>query len=82
MTDYTEEQLSAAREAAQGAVDTAASYDYSSSETQISKVLQDGLDEAGVTVSSEEFDRLVSEIDNLKDNEDAGTPTVREAQPK
>ena len=81
MSHFTDEQLSAAREAAQGAVNTAASYDYSSGDVQVAKVLQQGLDEARVQLDPSEFERLVQEISNLKTDEDAGTPTVRQATP-
>lgn len=82
MSSYSPEELDAAREAAQAAVDTAASYDYSAPEEKVEAKLREGLDAAGVTVSDDEFARLVSEIDALKKDEDAGTPTVQAAEPR
>lgn len=82
MSEHTAQELDAAREAAQKAVDTATSWDYSASDAKIADKLQEGLDAAGVTVDTPEFERLVREITALKDDEDAGTPTVEAALPK
>lgn len=82
MTEHTTEELDAAREAAQQAVDTATSWDYSAGEAKIADKLREGLDATGVTVDQSEFDRLVAEIDALAQDEDAGRPTVRAAQPR
>ena len=82
MNSYTDEELQAARQAAQAAVDTATSWDYRASDAKIADKLQEGLDAAGVTVDAPEFERLVREITALKDDEDAGTPTVEAALPK
>lgn len=82
MTEYTPEELDAAREAAQKAVDTATSWDYSAGETKIADKLQEGLDEAGVTVEEAEFDRLVHAIDGIAQDESAGPPTVGAAAPR
>lgn len=46
MTEYTPDELDAAREAAQKAVETATSWDYSAGETKIADRLQEGLDES------------------------------------
>lgn len=82
MSSYTSEELDAAREAAQAAVDTAASWDYSAAPEKVEAKLTEGLDAAGVRVSDEEFARLVEEIEALKTNEDAGTPRVEAAEPR
>ena len=59
MSEHTAQELDAAREAAQKAVDTATSWDYSASDAKIADKLQEGLDAAGVTVDTPEFERLV-----------------------
>lgn len=82
MTEYTPEELDAAREAAQKAVETATSWDYSAGETKIADKLREGLEEAGVTVDDVEFDRLVDAIDDVSQDETAGPPTVRAAAPR
>ena len=45
MSEYSAEELDAAREAAQNAVDTATSWDYSAGETKIADKLREGLAE-------------------------------------
>ena len=80
MTDNTEE-LNAAQEAAQAVVDSASSWEYSGDSSKIDQKLREGFAEAGVTVDDAEISRLVSEIDALKDDEDAGTPQVSGARP-
>lgn len=82
MSQHTPEELDAAREAAQKAVDTATSWDYSAGEAKVADKLREGLDEAGVSVEDAEFDRLVSEIDHVRIDEAAGTPTVQAATPR
>lgn len=82
MTQYSPEEMDAAREAAQKAVETATSWDYSAGDAKIADKLQEGLDAAGVSVEQAEFDRLVSEIDALSDHESNGPPTVRAAIPR
>ncbi len=79
---HTSEELDAAREAAQKAVDTATSWDYSAGESKIADKLRDGLEQAGVRLEDGEFDRIVADIDALAQNESAGTPTVRAARPR
>lgn len=78
---HTPEQLEAAREAAQAAVDTATSWDYSAGDTKIDSKLREGLAAAGVTMDEAEIERIVQEIDALTENEDAGTPQVTAARP-
>ena len=51
MNSYTDEELQAARDAAQAAVDTATSWDYSASDAKIADKLQEGLDAAGVDLT-------------------------------
>lgn len=82
MTEYTQEELDAAREAAQKAVETATSWDYSAGEAKIADKLREGLEEAGVTVDEAEFDRLVLAIDDVARDEDAGPPVVLAASPR
>ncbi|WP_068324374.1 DUF3775 domain-containing protein [Janibacter terrae] len=82
MTQHSAEEMDAAREAAQKAVDTATSWDYSAGEAKIADKLREGLDAAGVTVDDEEFARLVTEIDAVAADESVGTPTVRAASPR
>ncbi len=82
MTDYTQEELDAAREAAQKAVETATSWDYSAGEAKIADKLREGLEEAGVTVDDTEFDRLVHAIDDVAQDESAGPPVVLAAFPR
>lgn len=81
MTEYSTEEMDAAREAAQKAVDTATSWDYSAGETKIADKLGEGLDAAGVTVDDEEFARLVTELDAIAADESIGPPTVTAASP-
>lgn len=81
MTQHSVEEMDAAREAAQKAVETATSWDYSAGEAKIADKLQEGLDAAGVRVEDAEFDRLVREIDANTPDEAAGPPTVRAAWP-
>lgn len=81
MTQYSAEEMDAAREAAQKAVETVTSWDYSAGETKIADKLREGLNAAGVTVDDGEFDRLVTEIDAVAQDEGAGPPTVRSATP-
>ena len=82
MTQHTAEEMDAAREAAQKAVETATSWDYSAGETKVADKLREGLDAAGVTVDEDEFERLVTEIDYLTAGEIGGPPTVRNATPR
>lgn len=81
MTQYTDEEMDAAREAAQKAVETATSWDYSAGRPKVADKLREGLTAAGVTVDESEFDRLVTEIDAIAEDEGAGPPTVRSATP-
>ena len=82
MTQHSAEETDAAREAAQKAVETATSWDYSAGEAKIADKLREGLDAAGVRVDDEEFDRLVTQIDAVAADESAGPPTVRAASPR
>lgn len=81
MTQYSAEEMDAAREAAQKAVETATSWDYSAGEMKVAEKLREGLNSAGVTCDEQEFDRLVGEIDAITQDEGAGPPTVRSAIP-
>lgn len=82
MTEHSPEELDAAREAAQKAVDTATSWDYSAGGDKIADKLREGLDAAGVSVEDEEFGRLVAEIDAVAADETAGPPKVTAARPR
>lgn len=77
----TPQEQDAATEAAQHVVDDVTSWEYSGDGDRIADELEDGLDEAGVEVLQGEKDRLVEEIDDLKDDETAGTPNVDSAEP-
>lgn len=82
MTEHSAEELDAAREAAQKAVETATSWDYSAGGAKVADKLREGLEAAGVTVPDAEFERLVREIDAITADESAGPPRVREASPR
>lgn len=82
MSEHTAEELDAARDAAQKAVDTATSWDYSAGEAKIADKLREGLEAAGVSVADEEFNRLVTGIDAVAADESAGPPTVTAASPR
>lgn len=82
MPQHSAEEMDAAREAAQKAVETATSWDYSAGQTKVADKLREGLDAAGVTVDDGEFERLVAEIDSLTADESGGPPTVRSAAPR
>ncbi|WP_435198490.1 hypothetical protein [Janibacter sp. GS2] len=82
MTERSAEELDATREAAQKAVETATSWDYSAGEAKIADKLREGLNAAGVAVDDAEFDRLVREIDVVAADETAGPPTVTAAWPR
>lgn len=79
MTDAASNNQPEALEAAQHVVDEVTSYEYSGDPSTIESQLLDGFGEAGVDVPADELKRLVQEIDNLKKDENAGTPQVRQA---
>ncbi|MYM18888.1 hypothetical protein GSY69_02540 [Brevibacterium sp. 5221] len=81
MTEPTAEQLDAAREAAQHAVDTATSWDYSADRSKLAAKLREGLDEAQVSVDDAEFERIVDEIIAYTENPGSAKPAVRTATP-
>ena len=74
--DETSETGDAAAEAAQNVVDEVTSWEYSAERDTIENRLDEGLDDAGVTVDEGEKQRIVDEVDRLKDDETAGTPEV------
>lgn len=83
MTDQSDASESqAATEAAQNVVDTVTSWDYSADKDKIESKLEDGLDKAGVDVDDSEKERLVDEIDSIKNDEDKGAPEVGDAAPQ
>lgn len=71
----------AAVEAAQHVVDSVSSWDYSAEERTVEQSLDEGLAEAGVRLDAQERQRILEEIASLKDDETAGTPQVRAAEP-
>ncbi|QKE84205.1 hypothetical protein [Arthrobacter sp. NEB 688] len=71
----------AATEAAQNVVDEVTSWEYSGERETIEDELDRGLDEAGVALDPAERERVVDEIDDLKDDESAGPPDVTDARP-
>jgi hypothetical protein len=72
----TGESADAATEAAQNVVDEVTSWEYSADRETIEDRLEEGLDEAGVTVDDMEKRRLADDIDGLKHDETGGTPDV------
>ena len=70
----------AAAEAAQNVVDEVTSWEYSAEPDTIEDALDDGLEQAGVSVDAEERRRLVEKIDAVK-HHDGGAPTVDSAEP-
>ncbi len=75
------EQQDAATEAAQNVVDEVTSWEYSAEAGTIESRLDEGLEQAGVDVGDEERQRLVDEIDEVKQDEGLGAPDVESAHP-
>jgi len=71
----------AATEAAQNVVDEVTSWEYSAEPDTIGSALDEGLEQAEVTVDEAQRQRLVDEIDAVKHHEDRGAPTVESAEP-
>lgn len=82
MQAANEEERSAARTAAQHAVDTATSWDYSASRSKLEDKLREGLDAASVSVEDDEFDRVVDQIIAYTEDSSQPKPTVQSATPK
>ncbi|MGG5258480.1 hypothetical protein [Phycicoccus avicenniae] len=80
-TQQPDEQDDAATEAAQNVVDEVTTWEYSAEKDTIEDSLDRGLDEAGVEVDGAERQRLVEEIDDVKQHEDEGSPRVHDARP-
>lgn len=80
-TNQTNESNEAATEAAQHVVDEVTSYEYSGDKERIADQLDAGLSESGVDVDDAQKQQLVDQIDDLKGDEDAGTPKVSDAEP-
>ena len=82
MTDAPDqqEQQEAAKEAAQHVVDEVTSWEYSAEPDTIESRLDQGLEQAGVDVDDEERQRLVDEIDEVKQDEGRGAPDVESAR--
>ncbi len=83
MTDAPnqQEQQDAATEAAQNVVDEVTSWEYSAEPDTIESRLDEGLEQAGVEVDDEQRQRLVDEIDEVKQDEGRGAPDVESARP-
>ncbi len=83
MTDAPnqQEQQDAATEAAQNVVDEVTSWEYSAERDTIEERLDEGLEQAGVDVDEPERQRLVEEIDEVKQDEGRGAPDVESARP-
>jgi hypothetical protein len=77
MSDEVEQ---AATEAAQRVVDEVSSWQYSAEDATIADQLDQGLAEAQVSLSAEERERVLAEIDAMKDEQSAA-PQVRSATP-
>ncbi|MCW2738624.1 hypothetical protein [Nocardioides sp.] len=76
----TDEAQQAATEAAQRVVDEVSSYQYSAEDSTIAQQLDEGLEQAKVSLDDDERTRILAEIDGLKD-EQSSAPQVRSATP-
>jgi len=76
----TDEKQQAAIEAAQRVVEEVSSWQYSAEEPMIADQLDEGLRKAGVRLDDDERSRILSEIDDMKD-EKSSAPQVRSAAP-
>ncbi|CAM3588499.1 hypothetical protein [Nocardioides zeicaulis] len=76
----TDEEQQAAIEAAQRVVDEVSSWQYSAEESTIAIQLDQGLRAAEVSLPAEERERILAEIDGMKD-ESSSAPQVRTATP-
>ena len=76
----TDEAKQAAIEAAQRVVEEVSSWQYSAEDGVIADQLDEGLQQAGVSLSDDERTRILAEIDGMKD-EQSTAPQVRSATP-
>jgi hypothetical protein len=76
----TDEKKQAAIEAAQRVVEEVSSWQYSADDPMIADQLDEGLRKAGVRLDDDERTRILSEIDDMKD-EKSSAPQVRSAAP-
>ena len=76
----TDEKQQAAVEAAQRVVEEVSSWQYSADDQMIADQLDEGLRKAGVRLDDDERSRILSEIDDMKD-EQSSAPQVRSAAP-
>ncbi|MDZ5660652.1 hypothetical protein HN031_03615 [Nocardioides sp. zg-1308] len=76
----TDEVQQAAIEAAQRVVEEVSSWEYSAEDGIIARQLDDGLQKAGVRLDDDERERILAEIDGMKD-EQSSAPQVRSATP-
>lgn len=81
MQEANAAELDAARAAAQNAVDTATSWDYSASRSKLEDKLHEGLEAASVTIDDGEFDRVVDQIIAYTKDSSQPKPTVQSARP-
>ncbi|NHA68178.1 hypothetical protein [Phycicoccus flavus] len=66
----------AATDAAQNVVDEVTSWEYSGERETIESELDEGLEAADVRMDDAERERVVDEIDDVKQHEDEGSPRV------
>ena len=76
----TDDERQAATEAAQRVVEEVSSWQYSAEDSTIEQQLDEGLRKAGVRLDDDERDRILAEIDGMKD-EHSSAPRVRSATP-
>ncbi len=79
--DATQDERDDATEGAQNVVDRVTCYHYSGNRSDIESELDLGMDEAGVELDADERERLVGEIEDVKQDESRGTPVVERAEP-
>ena len=70
----------AAEEAAQHVVDEVTSWNYSAERGTVEAQLDEGLAEAGVRLPAGERQRVLEEIDEVKQDETGGAPQVRSVE--
>jgi hypothetical protein len=76
----TDEAQQAATEAAQRVVEEVSSWQYSAEDATIAQQLDEGLAQAKVRLDDDERARILTEIDDMKD-EQSSAPQVRSATP-
>jgi hypothetical protein len=76
----SDEAKQAATETAQRVVDEVSAWQYSAEDSTIAEQLDEGLQQAKVSLDDDERTRILAEIDGMKD-EQSGAPQVRSATP-